>query len=159
MFTTVCHWILSWATRIQNTPSHASPLRSILILSDHLRLNLLSGLFLSDFQNKYMYPFLIFYMRPTCSIHLIILDLITPIIFGEECLYQKIKSIKLNVAEVWTCPISKQAGCTIRILGFDSLHHRVQNGSGAHPAPYPMGTRNFPGGKATGAWSWPLTSI
>jgi hypothetical protein len=24
-----------------------------------------------------------------------------------------------------------------------SLHHRVQNGSGAHPAPYPMGTRGL----------------
>jgi hypothetical protein len=33
-----------------------------------------------------------------------------------------------------------------------SLYHRVQNGSGAHPAPYPMGTRgSFPGGKAAGA--------
>jgi hypothetical protein len=30
-----------------------------------------------------------------------------------------------------------------------SLHHRVQNGSGAHPASYPMGNRSsFPGGKA-----------
>jgi hypothetical protein len=30
----------------------------------------------------------------------------------------------------------------------------VQNGSGAHPASYPMGTRDsFPGGKAAGAWS------
>jgi hypothetical protein len=33
-----------------------------------------------------------------------------------------------------------------------SFHHRVQNGSGAHPASYPMGTRgSFPGGKAAGA--------
>jgi hypothetical protein len=33
-----------------------------------------------------------------------------------------------------------------------SLHHRVQNGSGAHPASYPMGTRvSFSGGKAAGA--------
>jgi hypothetical protein len=40
-----------------------------------------------------------------------------------------------------------------------SLHHRVQNCSGAHPASYPMGTRgSFLGGKAVGAWSWPLTS-
>jgi hypothetical protein len=40
-----------------------------------------------------------------------------------------------------------------------SLHHRVQTGSGAHPASYPMGTRgSFPGGKAAGARSWPLTS-
>jgi hypothetical protein len=30
-----------------------------------------------------------------------------------------------------------------------SLHRRVQNGSGAHPASYPMGTRgSFAGGKA-----------
>jgi hypothetical protein len=28
-----------------------------------------------------------------------------------------------------------------------SLHHRIQNGSGAHLASYPMGTRGyFPGG-------------
>jgi hypothetical protein len=32
------------------------------------------------------------------------------------------------------------------------LHHRVQKGSGAHPASYPMGTRgSFPGGKVAGA--------
>jgi hypothetical protein len=33
-----------------------------------------------------------------------------------------------------------------------SLHHRVQDGSGAHPASYPMGNKgSFPGGKAAGA--------
>jgi hypothetical protein len=33
-----------------------------------------------------------------------------------------------------------------------SLHHRVQNGSGSHPASYPMGTRGyFSGVKAVGA--------
>jgi hypothetical protein len=33
-----------------------------------------------------------------------------------------------------------------------SLHHRVQNGSGSHPASYPMGAGgSFPGGKAAGA--------
>jgi hypothetical protein len=33
-----------------------------------------------------------------------------------------------------------------------SLHHRVQNGSGAHPAFHPMGARgSFLGGKAAGA--------
>jgi hypothetical protein len=32
-----------------------------------------------------------------------------------------------------------------------SLHHRVQTGSGAHPASYPTGTRgSFPGAKAAG---------
>jgi hypothetical protein len=40
------------------------------------------------------------------------------------------------------------------------LYHRVQTGSWAHPASYPMGTRgSFLRGKASGAWSWPLTSI
>jgi hypothetical protein len=33
-----------------------------------------------------------------------------------------------------------------------SLHHRVQNSSGAHPASYPMGSMgSFPGDKAAGA--------
>jgi hypothetical protein len=41
-----------------------------------------------------------------------------------------------------------------------SLNHRVQNGSGAHPASYPMSTKGFfPGGKAAETWGWPLTSI
>jgi len=36
----------------------------------------------------------------------------------------------------------------------------IQTGSAAHPASYPTGTRcYFPGTKAAGAWSWPLTSI
>jgi hypothetical protein len=54
-------------------------------------------------------------------------------------------------------------GSRVRFLsgaGNFSLHHCVQNDSEAHPASYPMGTRgSFPGGKAAGAWSWPLTSI
>jgi hypothetical protein len=45
-------------------------------------------------------------------------------------------------------------------VGNFSLHHRVQNGFGTHPASYPMGTRSsFPGGKAARAWIWQLTSI
>jgi hypothetical protein len=39
-----------------------------------------------------------------------------------------------------------------------SLHHRVQNGSGAKPASYAMGTGgSFPGGNAAGAWSYTST--
>jgi hypothetical protein len=38
------------------------------------------------------------------------------------------------------------------ILKYFSLHHRVHNGSGAHPASYPMGTRgSFPGVKRPGS--------
>jgi hypothetical protein len=41
-----------------------------------------------------------------------------------------------------------------------SLLNSVQTGSVTHPASYPMGTEDsFPGDKAAGAWSWPLTSI
>jgi hypothetical protein len=37
-------------------------------------------------------------------------------------------------------------------VGNFSLHHRVQNGSGAHPASYPWGTRGcFLGGKTASA--------
>jgi hypothetical protein len=37
-------------------------------------------------------------------------------------------------------------------VGNFSLRHRVQNGSGSHPASYPMSTGgSFPGGKAAGA--------
>jgi hypothetical protein len=46
------------------------------------------------------------------------------------------------------------------VAGNFSLYHRVQTGSGAHPASYPMGTRgSFPGGNAASKWSWALTSI
>jgi hypothetical protein len=44
-------------------------------------------------------------------------------------------------------PVTFPAGA-----GNFSLHHRVQNGSGAHPTFYPVGTRgHFLGGKAAGA--------
>jgi hypothetical protein len=37
-------------------------------------------------------------------------------------------------------------------VGNFSLHHRIQNVSGAHPTSYPIGTRVFfPGGKVAGA--------
>jgi len=42
-------------------------------------------------------------------------------------------------------------GASILTVNF-SLHHRVQNGSGAHPASYQMGTEgSFTGGKAAEA--------
>jgi hypothetical protein len=57
--------------------------------------------------------------------------------------------------EDWGSRIRFPAGA-----GKFSLHHCVQNGSGAHPASYLTGTRgSFSGGKAAGAWSWLLTSI
>ena len=50
--TCVRHLSLSWASPIQSTCSHPTSRRFILILSIHLRLGLLSGLFPSGFPTK-----------------------------------------------------------------------------------------------------------
>jgi hypothetical protein len=54
-----------------------------------------------------------------------------------------------------------RAGIRFPVVERDfSLVHSAQIGTGAQPAFYPMGTRNYlPGSKAAGWWSWPLTSI
>ena len=59
--------------------------RSILILSSHLHLGLSSGLFPSDFPTKTPHTSLLSLIQAICSAHLIILDFIIQIIFGEEC--------------------------------------------------------------------------
>ena len=53
--TSVRHLSLSWASPIQSTYPHPTSWRSILILSTHLRLGLLSGLFPSSFPTKTLY--------------------------------------------------------------------------------------------------------
>jgi hypothetical protein len=64
-------------------------------------------------------------------------------------------SFFLWLATGWKFGVRFSAG-----TGNFSLHHRVQNGSGAHPPSYPMGTGGFfPRDKATGAWNWPITCI
>jgi hypothetical protein len=56
---------------------------------------------------------------------------------------------------VWTAGVQFPAEPT----GF-SLLHTVQTDSGVHTASYPMGTGGCsPKGRATGAWSWPLTEV
>jgi len=46
------------------------------------------------------------------------------------------------------------------IMGFFSLHHRVQTGPGDHPASCSMSYRGpFSGDEAAVACTWPLTSI
>jgi hypothetical protein len=72
-------------TSVRLTPSHHIPLESLLILSSHLRLVLLSGLFLSCFLIKALYVLIsLLPMRATCLTNLIVLDLVNPRIRGEE---------------------------------------------------------------------------
>jgi hypothetical protein len=61
----------------------------------------------------------------------------------------------LNLGDMWRRVVSFTPPAAL-----PPVHHRVQNGSGAHQASYPRSTRvSFPGGKAARAWSWTLTSI
>jgi hypothetical protein len=59
----------------ESNPYHPSYLRSILILSTHLRLGLPSGLFRSGFPTNILYVFLFSPIHATCPVHLILLDL------------------------------------------------------------------------------------
>jgi hypothetical protein len=78
-FKRALHCSPSWPTSIQYISSHSISLRSILILSAHLRL----GLRPSGLPTNILYAFL-FSIRATCPAHLILFDLIILIILGEE---------------------------------------------------------------------------
>jgi hypothetical protein len=54
------------------------------MFSTHLRLGLPNGLFLSSFATSILYAVFFYPIRATCPAHLILLDFITLIIFGEE---------------------------------------------------------------------------
>jgi hypothetical protein len=66
VFTRSFHWSLSWSRWIQSIPSHPISLRSILILSTHLRLGLPSSLLPYDFPTNILYAFLFSPIRATC---------------------------------------------------------------------------------------------
>jgi hypothetical protein len=81
------------------------------------------------------YAFIISSMRATCPVHLILLYFIT-ILFGEES-----RDVSVGIALGYGLD---DRGSRVRSpagAGNFSLRHRVQNGSGAHPASYTTGTR------------------
>ena len=84
VFTRARHLSLSWGRLIQSIPPHPTSLRSILILSSHLRLGLPSGLLLSGLPIKALYATLLSPIHATCPAYLSLRDLITRMIFGEE---------------------------------------------------------------------------
>ena len=83
-FTSACHLSLSSASSIQSMPPHPTSWWSILILSSQLCLGLSSDLFPSGFPTKALYMPLVSPICATCSANLILLDLITRTILGEQ---------------------------------------------------------------------------
>jgi hypothetical protein len=71
----------------------------------------------------------------------------------NEGMYGHVQSHDSSVSIVLNYGLDDQ-GSRVRFLagaGNFSLHHHVQNGPGAHPASYPLGTRgSFPAGKVAG---------
>ena len=106
--TSVCHLSLSWASPIQSIYPHPTSWRSTLILSTHLRLGLLSGLFPSCFPHQGLIHPLSLPIRATWPAHLILLNFFTRTILGEE--YKSFSSslCNLNIQGKYEGPNSKQ---------------------------------------------------
>ena len=104
-FTSAYHLSLSSVTSIRSMPLHPTSWRSILILSSHLSLGLPNGLFPSGFPTKSLYTTLLSAIRATCPARLILLDLITRTISGEDyrSLISSFCSFLHSPVTCWSC--------------------------------------------------------
>ena len=99
--TSARHLSLSWASSIQSMPSHPTSWRSILILSSHLCLGLTSASFPQVSSSKPCTHLYSPRICATCHAHLILLDLITRIIFGEQY-----RSLRCSLCSVLYFPVT-----------------------------------------------------
>jgi hypothetical protein len=95
MFRWVLHWSLHYATLILSISAHLISLTSILILSYHLRLVLLSGFFPSGFPAKIRYAF---FFSP-CVLHILPLRYLRE---EKSCIFNDISGISVLIpVECW----------------------------------------------------------
>jgi hypothetical protein len=99
VFTRALHWSLSWARWIHSIPSHPISLRSILILSNHLRFGLPRGLFPYGFATNILYTFLFSSIRATCPAYLTLLNLEKSTCYEAPhyAVFSKLLSLHLSV--------------------------------------------------------------
>jgi hypothetical protein len=112
-FTSARHLSLPSANPIQSTPPHLTSLRSILILSYHLRLGLPSGLFPSGFPTKTLYTPLsspIRPVRPTC--------LYPDVQWEHSWVVSPTSSLKENSSSLLLCQVRSSYVLYSECLGF-----------------------------------------
>ena len=106
-------------------PRYLVPLRSILILSTHLRLGLPSGILPSGFPTKTLYTPLSSPIRATCQAHLILLHFITRAILGEQ--YRSLSSslcssLQSTVTSLPWVQILSSTPCSQKMFNYLSLY-------------------------------------
>jgi hypothetical protein len=93
-----------------------------------------------------------------CNVHEVISVSLVETYFCEIITFMRSRDSVVGIATGYGLD-DQGVGVRVPVGQEFSILHVVQTGFGVHPTSYPMGTGgSFPGGKAAGAWSWPLTS-